>query len=212
MRRRRATIAPFYELRNFISMVIAAALYSLSVILVKLATSDEKLSPTSILVFNNVSLWILFMPSLFTEGGVKDFALRVAPLACGRVFCDGKFRHVPLRPQGRSQPYDADYGAENPRGSAVFADNNRHGASPYNDCRGHYLLRGGIYYGLLETPNFVKKRVDNLCACALGVHVLRGVRRAHSKIFAEFLAAFAALPLQFRANSLHPALLRAMLA
>lgn len=36
--------------------VIAAALYSLSVILVKLATSDEKLSPTSILVFNNVSM------------------------------------------------------------------------------------------------------------------------------------------------------------
>ena len=71
--------------------VIAAALYSLSVILVKLATSDEKLSPTSILVFNNVSMWILFMPSLFTEGGVKDFALVWQPLLVGVFFAMGNF-------------------------------------------------------------------------------------------------------------------------
>ena len=71
--------------------VIAAALYSLSVILVKLATSDEKLSPTSILVFNNVSLWILFMPSLFTEGGVNDFALVWQPLLVGVFFAMGNF-------------------------------------------------------------------------------------------------------------------------
>ena len=211
MRRRRATIAPFYELRNFISGNRRRALQPQRD---SRKTRHERRKTFA--DFHSRFQQRLDVDSFhavaFYRRRRERLCARVAAPACGRVFCDGKFRHVPLRPQGRSQPYDADYGAENPRGSAVFADNNRHGASPYNDCSGHYLLRGGIYYGLLETPNFVKKRVDNLCACALGVHVLRGVRRFHSKIFAQFLAALPALPLQFRVDSLHPALLRAMLA
>ncbi len=71
--------------------LVAAALYSLSVILVKLATDGNRLSPNSILVFMNVSMWLFFLPSLFTDGGIKDISLVWQPIVVGIFFAMGNF-------------------------------------------------------------------------------------------------------------------------
>ena len=69
--------------------VIAAALYSVSVIFVKLATAEEKISPNSILVINNVAMWLIFLPSLFLEGGIRDASLIWQPVLVGIFFAMG---------------------------------------------------------------------------------------------------------------------------
>lgn len=71
--------------------IAAAALYSLSVILVKLSTDEDRLSPNSILVLTNVSMWLMFLPSIFFEGGIKDISLVWQPVLVGVFFAMGNF-------------------------------------------------------------------------------------------------------------------------
>ena len=88
---REAVISAFFMNYELTFPVIAAALYSLSVIFVKLSTAENKISPTSILVLNNVAMWLLFLPSLFFKGGIKDMMLIWQPILVGLFFAMGNY-------------------------------------------------------------------------------------------------------------------------
>lgn len=134
--------------------VIAAALYSLSVIFVKLSTAENKISPTSILVLNNVAMWLLFLPSLFFKGGIKDMMLIWQPILVG-LFSPWQLRHVSLRPQGRGKLDDPDNGFENSYSSDSRQIYFGNGAAAFDGSRRNNMLHRRIHHGLFPKANIL---------------------------------------------------------
>ena len=73
-------------IRGELLPIIAAAMYCLSVMLVKAAARRREISGVSILVMNNLLAGLVFAPQIFLAGGVPPLDIAWQPLLAG-AFC-----------------------------------------------------------------------------------------------------------------------------
>ncbi len=75
----------------FVFPFLAALLYSLSVLLAKFASNVGRMAPTSVLFLNNLAIWLVYLPFMFSPSFRADWDAVWKSLAIGVFFSTGNY-------------------------------------------------------------------------------------------------------------------------